>query len=293
MTYGNGSGQGQGPWQPPGRGPWQAPGQGQGHGQPSGPGQQQNHGPWHAPGQGGAHGQPPGQGPGQEPGRTPGYEQWQQPGEQNKKSNAVWWVLGSLGVLGLIAVVVAGIGVTRMLNNLDVSEESQNSAVAASSSSSSSSSTPPTRPSSPTPTTEPDSSGAGGDPIRKPPRFPQVKPAADLPEDQAAALGVDVDIQTSELRYVVLDMFGEPIYNCIFSADFQNLTDQPIEVTAEFQTTGDTRLEWSSGSPNDFAPNDSTELVLGWDGLSREEVGLSEDECTGPVELTFLEVASG
>ncbi|MBB0968633.1 hypothetical protein G6016_06610 [Dietzia aerolata] len=179
-----------------------------------------------------------------------------------------------------------------MLNDLDVSEESQNSAVAASSSSSSSP-TPPTRPSSPTPTTEPDSSGAGGDPIRKPPRFPQVQPAADLPEDQAAALGVDVDIQTSELRYVVLDMFDEPIYNCIFSADFQNLTDQPIEVTAEFQTTGDTRLEWSSGSPNDFAPNDSTELVLGWDGLSREEVGLSEDECTGSVELTFLEVASG
>ncbi|GAA4260689.1 hypothetical protein GCM10022294_06230 [Dietzia aurantiaca] len=106
-------------------------------------------------------------------------------------------------------------------------------------------------------------------------------------------MGVEVDIQTSELRYVVMDMLDESICNCIFSAGFQCLTGQPVVVTAAFRTAGDPQRGWAGGSPERLEPNDSTKQALGWDGLSPAEVGLSADECAGGVELTELVVAPG
>lgn len=123
--------------------------------------------------------------------------------------------------------------------------------------------------------------------------FPEVRPAADLPPGERAPLGVEVMIEASDLRYRVMDAFGETIYNCLFSTDIRNLTDQPLAVTAEFRTAGAPHLTWDGRSPFELEPGESTERILGWDGLSAAEVGITESECAGPVELTRLVVAPG
>lgn len=212
---------------------------------------------------------------------TYGGGPWTAPGQKNGNSNAIWWILGAICAAGLIIAVVGALALATVLG------QSMNSGTGPNlvPTSSSSSFTPAARPSSPAAPAAPS--------VRESPRFPQVQPAAELPRDDAAALGVEVDIQTSELRYAVLDMFDETIYNCIFSADFQNLTDRPVEVTMAFRTTGDPRMEWAGGAPKKLDPNGSATLALGWDGLTPDDVGLSEEECTGGVELTELVVASG
>lgn len=234
-------------------------------------------GPSQAPG----HGQAPGEG------RRSGA--WTAPGQENENSNAIWWILGIVCAVGLIIVAAGAIALAGVVEQFMKSGLGPNSAPATSSSF-----TPAARPTSSAPAARPHSAEGPASPsIRVSPRFPQVQPAAEMPREDAAELGVEVDIQTSELRYVVMDMFDEPIYNCIFSADFQNLTDQPLVVTVAFRTTGDPQMEWAGGSPKRLEPNDSTKLALGWDGLSPAEVGLSENECTGGVELTELVVAPG
>ena len=239
---------------------------------------------------GGGPGQAPGGGPWQAPERGPGHPSgpWTAPGQKNGNSNAIWWILGAICAAGVIIVVVGAIALATVVG------QSVNAGTGPNSVPSSSSFTPVARPASSAPAARPTSPGAPATPsIRQSPRFPRVQPAAELPRDDAAALGVEVDIQTSGLRYVVLDMFDEPIYNCLFSADFQNLTDRPVEVTMAFRTTGDPQMDWAGGAPKKLEPSGSAKLALGWDGLTPDEVGLSEDECTGGVELTELVVASG
>lgn len=238
-----------------------------------GPSQAPEHGPRQAPEQGLEHTSGP----------------WTAPGQKNGNSNAIWWILGAICAAGLIIVVVGALALAAVVGRSMNSGPGPNPVPT-----SSSSFTPAARPTSSAPAARPGSPGAPAAPsMRESPRFPQVQPAAELPRDDAAALGVEVDIQTSELRYVVMDMFDETIYNCLFSADFQNLTDRPLEVTTAFRTTGDPQMDWAAGAPRKLDPNGSATLALGWDGLTPGEVGLSEEECTGGVELTVLTVASG
>lgn len=127
----------------------------------------------------------------------------------------------------------------------------------------------------------------------RPAPLPQVRPAADLPPEQARSLGTEVEVGTSPLRYRVLDAFDEPIYHCLFSVELENLTDRPVAVHVGFRTAGEPGAQWTGDEPETLDPGQRSELILGWDGLSPDELGISEEQCAGPVELTRLDVAPG
>ncbi|AWH91326.1 hypothetical protein A6035_03135 [Dietzia lutea] len=146
--------------------------------------------------------------------------------------------------------------------------------------------TAPPEPSEPSEAVDPPTGG-------RPDSFPQVRPAADLLPADGRRLGTEVEVSTSPLRYRVMDFFDEPIYNCIFSVDLGNLSDRPLAVSVAFRTTGAPRAEWADSEPTTIGARERSELIVGWDGLSPDEVPPTESECAGPVELTRLAVTPG
>lgn len=114
-------------------------------------------------------------------------------------------------------------------------------------------------------------------------------PAPELPADQEEKLGSEIQIHASDLRYREIDVFGMT-YNCLFSVDISNLTDQSRTVEMEFRVAGEPDVVWGGNGPTEIDADSTTELVLGWDATRPEDLEIGQDKCTGPVELTALEV---
>lgn len=218
---------------------------------------------------------------------THGGGPWLAPGQKEGSGRGIFWIMGIVCLVGVLVIVG---GIVALYVMLAQSKAQGSTSRASGPARSSAPGTPPADasptdtssiPESSTPSRERDSS------------FPAVRPAADLPPGERTLLGFEVSIEASDLRYRVMDAFGETIYNCLFSTDIRNLTDQPLAVTAEFRTAGAPHLTWDGSSPFELEPGESTERILGWDGLSAAEVGITESECAGPVELTRLVVAPG
>lgn len=236
--------------------------------QEGGPAQQpQNGGPWRPQ----ASGDP-----------RPPHGGWQPPGHQYGRGHGawVWWLLGGIALLVLVAIAVAAAFVVTTINAAARPDHGASGPQPSAFPSAPAFEPTPssTRPSEPAPTTR-----------NRPESFPEVQLAAGLPPEQARLLGSEVSVATSDLRYLVLEGFGEPIYHCLFSVDLENLTDRTIEVGVAFRMVGAPGAEWA-GSPTELTPGQQSETIKGWDGLSREEVGVSEAQCEGPVELTELTV---
>lgn len=244
----------------------------------------------HGGGQGGGSGQQP-QGSGQSAGpwrpqasgdpRLPGGG-WQPPGHQygRRQGTWVWWLLGGIALLVLVAIAVAAAFVVTTINAAARPDHGASGPQPSAFPSAPAFEPTPrsTRPSEPAPSTR-----------NRPESFPEVRRAADLPPEQARLLGTEVAVTTSSLRYFVLNGFGKPIYHCVFTVDLENLTDRTIEVGTAFRMAGAPGAEWT-GSPKELTPGQKSEAIKGWDGLSPEEVGVSEAQCEGPVELTELTV---
>lgn len=210
---------------------------------------------------------------------------WQPPGHQYSSGPRawVWWLIGGIALLVLMAVAVAAAFVVTTVN------------AAARPDRGASGLRPSAFPTAPAfdPTPRSTRSTAPATTTRnRPDSFPEVRRADALPPEQSRLLGTEVSVTTSGLRYVVLDGFSEPIYHCLFSVDLENLTDRTVELGVAFRMVGAPAAEWA-GSPMELTPGQSSERVLGWDGLSPEEVGVSEAQCEGPVELTELTVTGG
>lgn len=120
-------------------------------------------------------------------------------------------------------------------------------------------------------------------------RFPEVRPAADLPADQKEKLGSQIQLHVSDLRYREIDVFAKT-YACMFSVDIVNLTDQPRTIDMGFRVVGEPAVAMGGGRPTEIDADSTKELVLGWEATSPEELEIAPDRCTGPVELTMLVV---
>ena len=218
---------------------------------------------------------------------THGGGPWLAPGQKEGSGRGIFWIMGIVCLVGVLVIVG---GIVTLYVMLAQSKDQGSTSRASGPARSSAPGTPPAD-ASPTDTASDSESSAPTRERRS--SFPEVRPAADLPPGERAPLGVEVMIEASDLRYRVMDAFGETIYNCLFSTEIRNLTDQPLEVTAAFRTAGAPHLTWDGSSPFELEPGESTERILGWDGLSAAEVGITESECAGPVELTRLVVAPG
>lgn len=218
---------------------------------------------------------------------TYGGGPWLAPGQKEGSGRGIFWIMGIVCLVGVLVIVG---GIVALYVMLAQSKDQGSTSRASGPARSSAPGTPPAD-DSPTDTSSiPESSAPSRE---RDSSFPEVRPAADLPPGERTPLGFEVMIEASDLRYRVMDAFGETIYNCLFSTDIRNLTDQPLAVTAEFRTAGAPHLTWDGRSPFELEPGESTERILGWDGLSAAEVGITESECAGTVELTRLVVAPG
>lgn len=198
-----------------------------------------------------------------------------------REGNGLWWLLGGVVAVATVTVVVAAAALVLLLREIGGTAA-------------------------PAPTTTPAPAPAGegralarGTTTPAPPapgrpaELPPVRASADLPPQDAEALGTAVEVTVSPLRYRVIEVFGTTSYNCLFSVGVRNLTAEPQEVRMGFRATGAPTAVWEGDRPTALDPGERRELVLGWDGATPEEVELDEARCTGPVELTALGVAPG
>lgn len=126
-----------------------------------------------------------------------------------------------------------------------------------------------------------------------PPGTEQVPQAESLPAEQAELLGSVVDVNISTLRYGEGELFDQYFYRCIFSVYYQNLTDVTQDLTVSYRVPAVPDLTWESSRVTTLEGGEVSELVLGWENTSPEELGITEGECQGYVELTSLEVTPG
>lgn len=248
------------------------------------------HGHEQAPaGHGHGHGPEPWRPPHPEPWRPPHPGEWRPPREQGDwhRGGGTAWLVGGVAVLGVLAVAAtaAFVALPADGDRWTVMTDGSSPGVASAGEEPSARVALP-EPSAPSQVVDPPTRG-------RPDSFPRVRPAADLPPEDARRLGTEVEVSTSVLRYRVMDFFDEPIYNCIFSVDLENLSDRPLAVSVGFRTTGAPQVEWADSEPTTIGPRNRSELIVGWDGPSPEEVPLTESECAGPVELTRLAVIPG
>lgn len=180
-----------------------------------------------------------------------------------REGNGLWWLLGGVVAVATVTVVVAAAALVLLLREIGGTAA-------------------------PAPTTTPAPPAPG-----RPAELPPVRASADLPPQDAEALGTAVEVTVSPLRYRVIEVFGTTSYNCLFSVGVRNLTAEPQEVRMGFRAKGAPTAVWEGDRPTALDPGERRELVLGWDGATPEEVELDEARCTGPVELTALGVAPG
>lgn len=200
----------------------------------------------------------------------------QGPNHDLRRDNGVWWMLGlvALGGVLVIAAIATFVVSANPLGRPGFTAEGF----------------PPPTTSVPSSSSSPGAAAPSGN---RPESFPPARRAMDLPDDEARHLGTQVTVSVSTLRYVVMDFLDEPIYNCVFSVDLENVSDQPLAVNPAFRSVTAPHAVWANDQLAPLAAGERSERVLGWDGLSPEEVGVTESECAGPVELTRLVVAPG
>lgn len=142
---------------------------------------------------------------------------------------------------------------------------------------------------SPTPTDDdssPSEQSTGSD-------LPPVVEADSLLAEGAEALGTVIEITASPLRYGEGEAFGVYFYRCIFSLHLHNLTDVAQEYEMGLQIPGFGDMQWESDEPRALEAGELSELVLGWEVDDADELGVTEDECQGDVELYTLSVDPG
>lgn len=276
-------------------------------------------GPGFQPGPPNPNAGPYGNAPGRPPGPPPQYPpQWgggphPSPSREPKRTGPP---LVPMVLLGVVALALVGLIVYLLVSggsseeaeprpSTSVSESGEPSSPPTTPDPTPSSTTPepsptPTTPEpSPTPTTTepspaPTTTEPPPTPTDPPPPaggLPPVTPASSLPADQAAHLGTVLNIGAGQLRYQEAEIFGVFVYQCLFSIDMTSLSDTGQEVTMGFAVPG-SNARWE-GSSTELAAGETRELVLGWESESATDLGITEAECTGPVELDKLEIQPG
>lgn len=246
-------------------------------------------GPWHpGPGAGDGHGTRQGApfaGPPWDPSEPAS-------GRRFTDGNGLWWLLGGVSVVGVLVVV----GLVAVFASVvrDLGEDRTRSTSATGTSATPVPLFPTSAPGRPTPPPSgPRTSPRSTTTPSRPAELPRVRTVADLPPASAGLLGESVDIGATPLRYRVFDVFGTTLYHCLFSVNVENLSRTSQNVTMAFRVAGTPEIVWSSDEANEVPAGDVKELVLGWDGDSPEDVGISESQCEGDVELTDLQVTPG
>lgn len=124
-------------------------------------------------------------------------------------------------------------------------------------------------------------------------QLPPIATADSLPAADAEALGTVLQIGASSLRYNEMEVFGTQIYQCLVSFEIINLTDrvQAYELTMRPQQVPE--VTWSSDQARELPAGDSSQLVIGWESETPDELEPSEAECQGELELAALSVDPG
>ena len=261
----------------------------QGYGQPGYGGQP-------APGQPGYGGQPD---PGQ-PGYGNSPDTWQPPGRPTTGNRGVVFAIAGAAVAVAVAVVVVVVMVLSGGSEPDGESggpdvppptDAPTSAPAPTATDEPEETEDPASSQDPEPSTDP---STDPDPTDSPPPAqsdrPQVQESDDLPQADSEALGTIIDIRTSPLRYNEFESFGVYTHICVFTADLSNLTDETQTFDYSFRALELDDFDWSTSNPQELAPGESREIVMGKEGESVEDLGITPEECTGEVELTSLRV---